>query len=169
MTGRDFRTPPKVTWPKAMFQLKASDFQRGAWANECHTRMCAVGWVATQFGIHPVPNGWSISLNRRVARGWAGDGSGGQKDFPVGSPLHKFARSFAKNLGADSDLFDFCYKNNGLDTLSDLFEFGVSTSSDYGDTDVRLPGGPPTQRQTADAWNKAVEECGYTVDCEIDW
>lgn len=109
----------------------------------CGTKCCAVGWVAEAFGVTASPYG---SADRQ---GWGEEN--GARVAPVGSPMHKFARKFAKNLGADMPEFDERYKYDGLIALSDLFEDGVP------------------EDEAAEAWNKTVKQCGYTIPTKIDW
>ena len=115
--------------------------EKHAEPNYCGTTHCAVGHVAEAFGIDPrphTPNGW-------------GQGRAGLSGVaPIGSPMHRFTRRFAKNLGADMYKFDDAYARRGLTALEGVFEEGAFRK------------GVPTEAETAAAFNKAVRESGYT-------
>ena len=157
-------------WPRAMMKLKPSDFHHGSWYRDgdgpdCGSHCCAVGFVAVQFGLTPDPHGvvpiefdsegWAID-SVETERGWDMDMRGGAETVaPVGSPMHKFARAFAVNMGARMEIFDEDYPQKGLHALSDAFE---------GFDGQRYA----TERKAASAWAKTLEEFGYVEDCEIN-
>lgn len=174
--------PAKIRWPKAIVKLTAKDFNHGYWSlleddtegvlytnpkTVCGTRCCAVGWVVTAFGECASPDGvfgvqgedgkWT-SID--TERGWDRDGVFGRELYPEGSPVYKFSHTFAKNLGADMELFRAAWSRRGLFALSNLFEDGEN---------LRIGKDTPTETSAAKAWNKTLKDLGYTEETEVSW
>ncbi len=164
----------KINWPKAVLKLTAKDFSHGHWQEACGTKFCAVGWVVNQFGLPADPAGEAVVGSYKNKYGklqpirhcfpelaWDGDGLGGSTTVAKpGTPVHEFARTFAKNLGADLELFEAAYANRGLFALSDVFEEGLFVGSQDNWID---------EKKAAKAWNKTIADLGYTEETVVDW
>lgn len=147
-------------WPTVMVLPEAQDFTFGAFERDrrgrptcgghpCGTTGCAVGWVATAFGMDS-------------ANGWNKDGYNGAMEFPVGSPVYEFSKALAVELGEHPAVFeaewlravspDRSPVRGGLWALSEVFE----------DLD-----GSNRKLRVERAWRRAAEKCGYDVSNPI--
>lgn len=148
-------TPP--SYPAVMPILEPKEFKHGIYRNQCGTKFCAVGQVANAFGLSADPDGEEYRPGGKCVathKGWDTDRCGGLDTVaPIGSPMHKFARRFAVNLGANAEEFDDVYEYRGLRALESVFEGGC-----HG-----VVGGPPTEAETAEAWNKTLRQLRYTT------
>jgi hypothetical protein len=147
--------PPK--YPEIMPLLETSEVEHGIYGTACGTKHCAVGHVAVAFGLAAEPSGDRVDRRSGTlidtGLGWDLDGCGGLETVaPIGSPMHKFARRFAINLGAEAEAFDQHYAEVGLRALEDVFEQGLLLNGDD----------RPNRKKTAEAFNAAVRESGYT-------